>query len=273
MTTELRTISQNGELTLEAYANNLKAKTEMAAILYKSGMLPARYKSPEAVLATVIYGHELDLSPMQALNSIYMVNGNPTVDSHLIKAKVITNGGDIKVIEWTATVCELEMTRPGMTATTFRWTIEDAKQAGVAGKDVWKAYPKQMLYARCVTVLGRNMYADVLKGLKGKEEMEDAVPIDTYEPVAPKKKRAVLPEIKTAEAMAAEVMSPEHAEPEAEISPCFAYDLNKFTTEDDQAKALAWVKKQEGVEPDENRPGVWLSCNRLTRLDSVQTEA
>src|SRR4029077_11505190 len=52
------------------------------------------------------------------------------------------------------------------------WTMDDAKQAGLAGKHNWKSYPRQMLSARASADLVRLLFADVTGGLAAAEEVD-----------------------------------------------------------------------------------------------------
>ncbi|MDX1745809.1 MAG: hypothetical protein R3324_07720, partial [Halobacteriales archaeon] len=49
---------------------------------------------------------------------------------------------------------------------TVTFTMEDAKRAGLAGKDNWKHYPRQMLRWRAVTEVSRFLFADLDMGTK-----------------------------------------------------------------------------------------------------------
>jgi hypothetical protein len=52
--------------------------------------------------------------------------------------------------------------------------IEDAKQAGLLGKDVWKSYTKDMLRNRARSRAIRFLFPDALCGLASAEELTDA---------------------------------------------------------------------------------------------------
>lgn len=171
MSKDLATLT-DGPASIESYANNLSQKLSMAQVLLKSGMLPTHYRSPESVLTAILYGRELGFSPIRALNSITVINGKPALEAQALKSLAIAHGGRIKTVEWSDTVCTLECTRGDWTdSATYTW--QDATRAGLVSKDNWKRMPKAMLYARAVSILVRNMFADILGGLYSREEMAD----------------------------------------------------------------------------------------------------
>lgn len=179
-----------GPATIESYAENLSEKLSFASILIKSGMLPQAYKTPEAVLTAILYGKELGFSPIRAVNSIDVIQGKPTLQAQALKALAIQHGGKIETIEWTDKKCSLRGVRGDWKEeVTFTW--EDAALQELTSKPNWKKLPKAMLYARCVSILVRNMWADVLGGLYSTEEIKDSAPID----VTPRKE-SILEEAK-----------------------------------------------------------------------------
>lgn len=176
MSKDLATIT-DGPASIESYANNLSQKLSMAQVLLKSGMLPTHYRSPESVLTAILYGRELGFSPIRALNSITVINGKPALEAQALKSLAIAHGGRIKTVEWSDTVCTLECTRGDWTdSATYTW--QDATRAGLVSKDNWKRMPKAMLYARAVSILVRNMFADILGGLYSREEMADETMVE-----------------------------------------------------------------------------------------------
>lgn len=121
---------------------------------------------PESVLACILYGAELGIGPMQSLNSIHVIEGRTAMSPELMRAMVARHGHRIDVLENSATVCEVKGVRSdtGSTAT-VRWTMEDAKLAGLAGKNNWKNYPRAMLLARATSELCRIVFPDIIAGL------------------------------------------------------------------------------------------------------------
>lgn len=197
MTTALTTLENSGVATIEAYAANLEKKMQMCKVLRESGFAPVSFKTDGAVLAAILYGQELGFSPIQSLQSIDVIQGKPTVNAQGMKAKIYQSGGIVTEITWSDKVCSLEGTRSGHKQVAT-YTMDDARLAGLTGKDNWKRMPKAMLYARAVTMLARNQWADVIKGLYGAEEMQDAaIEVMPAEPSQPA--LAAIPNLKTAD--------------------------------------------------------------------------
>lgn len=141
----------------------------------------------EAVLACVLYGAELGLGPMQSLNSIHVIEGRTAMSPELMRAMVARHGHRIDVMENSATACEVKGIRSdtGSTAT-VRWTMEDAKLAGLAGKNNWKTYPRAMLLARATSELCRIVFPDVIAGLSyTPEEVSSIAGIEYVESALP----------------------------------------------------------------------------------------
>ena len=132
-------------------------------------------KSEAEALIIMMVGRELGLTAMQALRGIYIVQGRPVVSSDTIVAAVMMSGlADYwKPIESSPVVCTIETKRKGaMAPVSQTWTIEDAKRAGLASKEVWRSYPQDMLRHRCAATLGRTVYPDVLLGCYVQGEIE-----------------------------------------------------------------------------------------------------
>jgi hypothetical protein len=136
-----------------------------------------------AVLACILTGHELGIGPMQSLAHIHIIEGKATQSAELMRALILKAGhrfavrkkSNDEVIVWGRrhdTGDDLEIT----------WSMDDAKRAGVAGKDVWKNYPRAMLMARATSELARDLFADVLGGVSyTPDELGAEVYVDPYD--------------------------------------------------------------------------------------------
>lgn len=192
--------------TLEQYANNLQVKLQMAGTLLKSGLIPPHFKTQESVLTAILYGQEIGMSPMQSLLSVTVIQGKPCLDAAGLKAKCLQAGGRFETIQWDDKSCKLRGIR-GEWKEDVEFTIADAERMGLTSKDNWRRMPKAMLYARAVSIVIRNMFADVIKGFYSKEEMLDSINVpSTAIDVTPAQ---VVPELKTADEV-------EHAQAEGD---------------------------------------------------------
>ena len=152
-----------------------------ATMVAKSDFAPKDFKGkPESCLLAIQHGSEVGLSPMQSLQSIAVINGRPTIWGDAALALVQSSPVCEYVREYTegegdglVAVCEAK--RRGYPApTVVRFSIADAKRAGLAGKSgPWTQYPARMLTLRARGFALRNAFADALRGLITAEEAQD----------------------------------------------------------------------------------------------------
>ena len=151
-----------------------------AEVLFKSGLLPAEIKSPAAALAIILAGRELNIPPMQALRSIYVVKGKPALSAQLMGALIWRAGHSYHVDELTQELCRITFQRRGQKGYTHTFTIGDAKAAGLTDGASWQHYKKAMLFSRCMSAGARIQMSDVIAGMYTVEELADpdAVAVD-----------------------------------------------------------------------------------------------
>lgn len=166
--------------------NELQVMKSIAKELSESGLLPEAYrKKPASVFLAIQQGKELGLKPMQAINGINVIKGKPTLSPALMAALIMSSGkGAYRVKQFTDEVSEIDFVRNGGT-TNFKFTMEDAVKAGLANKDNWRNYPKNMLHARNMSNGARMIFPDVIQGLYTVEEIapdvemtEEGIPIE-----------------------------------------------------------------------------------------------
>jgi hypothetical protein len=162
---------------------------KLADTLSRSSMVPKAYQGkPEDILVATIWGKEIGLATMQALQNIAVINGKPSVYGDammaLVQASPVCDGVE-ESLEDEGTpnpvaICVAK--RKGRAPVTVRFSVEDAKRAGLWGKQgPWQAYPKRMLQMRARGFALRDAYPDVLKGLISIEEAQD-YPEETKRP-------------------------------------------------------------------------------------------
>jgi len=162
---------------------------QFSEMLANSNMVPKQYMGkPQDIMVCIQWGMEMGLAPMQALQNIAVINGKPSVYGDammaLVQASPVCEGVE-ESIEDEGTpnpVAVCVARRKGRAPVTVRFSVEDAKRAGLWGKQgPWQAYPKRMLQMRARGFALRDAYPDVLKGLISTEEAQD-YPEETKRP-------------------------------------------------------------------------------------------
>lgn len=152
------------------------ADLQLARTLAASNLLPtALRKRPEDVLVTVLAGRELGLSPMAAIRGIHVIEGKPVMSADLMVALCLRLEACeyFTLIESTDARATYETKRRGQKPIRMSFTIEQAKAAGLAGKDNWRKYPAAMLRARCASALTKTVYPDAFFGCYDLDEADD----------------------------------------------------------------------------------------------------
>lgn len=167
---------------------NMDDLWRLASAVARTELAPKDMRGkPEDCMVAMACGMEVGLSPMQALQSIAVINGHPSIwgDGAI---GLVRGSGKCAYIKETSTgtfpnadytaICETH--RIGEAEPVTRtFSVADAKQAGIFGKNVHATYPKRMLQMRARSWALRDAYADVLKGLVLREEAVDMVDIGT----------------------------------------------------------------------------------------------
>lgn len=154
---------------------------EFALTVSKSKLAPKDLSSPEAILVAMQHGMELGLSPMQAIQSIAVINGRPVVwgDAALALVKahpecvdVVETFEDGTTEETKLARCVVKRKDKADVPRTF--SVKDAVRAGLWGKaGPWTQYPRRMLQMRARAFALRDAFPDALKGVRVAEEAQD----------------------------------------------------------------------------------------------------
>lgn len=166
---------QKAPVTLSRPLTDIDQAWRMATALASSSLLPDALRNKASdVLSMILYGQDLGLSPMQAIQGIYVVKGKPQMSAQTWIALTRRAGHRLSVLEHTAEKCTVEITR-GDTgeahAETF--TIADAQTAKLTSNDTWSKYPKRMLLARAVTNCCRFICPEIALGFGTEGEYEE----------------------------------------------------------------------------------------------------
>ena len=158
---------------------------ELAEVIANTDFVPKGLRGNQpAILAAILYGHEVGLEPMTSLSTIAVIDGKPTMAAEAQRALILAGGHELTLEESTSTRATWAGRRRGdKTTTRVTWTLDDAKRARLAGRPAWQAYPAAMLSARASAALARAIFPDVIRGMAATEELEGDVDETTPAPV------------------------------------------------------------------------------------------
>lgn len=176
MTTEIERFEPKAN-TLELAPKAWHLAQRIARTDFVPGALRGK---PEAVLACILAGNEVGVSPMQSLSKIHVIDGRPAMAAELMRAIVLREGHELWIEEQTSTTCTVVGQRKDSDRETrVTWTLDDAQRAGLKGRKNWQNYPAAMLLARATAGLCRAIFPDVLAGISYTvEELEDGDVLD-----------------------------------------------------------------------------------------------
>lgn len=188
-------------------------------------------------------GRELGFGPMASMVGIHLVKGHVTLSANLIASAIRRSGHyDYRVAELTDQSCTITFIQHGKAITDVIFTMDDARRAGLASNDVWKKYPRNMLFARCISNLARWYCPDIFTtGVYADGELDDCPePLAVSVQVTDARPgRSETPSVRPGENAAAHSTAAAPPRPEP---PAGGNGQSKMTT--DEAAALADLCKQ-----------------------------
>lgn len=241
----------------------LAPAADLAKQIAGTEFVPSAFRNaPAAIAAAILYGQELGIGPMQALAKIDIIEGRPAPRAELARALALSAGHDVWVVEQSTTKCTVAGRRRGSDEIQrVTWTMDDAKKAGLDGRQNWRKFPRQMLLARASAELVRMAFPDVLGGvayfaeeLEGDGEPATVSPLparsETTPPAGTQRRKRNTP---------APAMPPATGEqpplPGEDDTPTgdAAVDVEELAT-DAQVKALQTIYTEIGINADDRKP-------------------
>ena len=215
------TMPTNGAFTMTP--RSLEEAMRFADIMASSDLVPQAYKGkPGNILVAIQKGYEIGMTPMNALESIAVINGRATLWGDGMLALVQSS----PVYEWidesesTNTVGVCISKRKGHKPLRTEFTLEDAKRAGLLGKPgPWQQYQPRMLKLRARGFNLRDNFADVTKGMISAEEAMDIPPVTTTGEFVPEEAPKPLTLKDKLKQQVEETAAPPESAPPAESAP------------------------------------------------------
>lgn len=137
------------EVIIKAVSMPIQDVSALAQAVAKSKLWGA-FNSPDQIMGLMLLCQAEGLHPMDAVRQYDLIQGKPAMKSEAQLAKFYARGGRVKWLKRDATECEAVFIHPQNCpdGVPVKWTLDDAKKAGLISKDNWVKFPRQMLSAR-----------------------------------------------------------------------------------------------------------------------------
>ena len=194
MTETLTIANKNGVRLPIPTAEEWSIAGQYAQMLFKNQMVPKSLVSVGQVQAIILFGRDLGLPPIQALQSITFLDGKPLLYT-AVKVALVQKGGC--KVEWgvyinekgekvkmpcTAKQASVLVTRTDGTYDSSSITWDEVTKRGlnmVYGKvkDIWMKNPDYMMKYHVFNVATRHLCADILNGMDSVEQYATEVEV------------------------------------------------------------------------------------------------
>jgi len=103
-------------------------------------------------IVKILAGQEIGMGPFASMTGIHIIQGKPVMGANVI-ATIIKNDPryDYHVKELNDNGCVIDFFENGKNIGTSSFKEDDAKAAGLGGKDNWKKFPRNMYFARAIS--------------------------------------------------------------------------------------------------------------------------
>ena len=182
------TAPQSAPAALVEWANAASAAHQLARPLCQTEFVPQHFRGNEqAATAAILYGAEAGLSPLQALQGIYVISGRPAMYARTMLAITLSAGHEVWTEDSTdSRVIVCGRRRGSSQVERVVWTLDRAKRAGYTKNAKYNSDPQAMLKARADSDICRRIAPDALLGMAySAEELQDeeAATVTTAAPV------------------------------------------------------------------------------------------
>jgi hypothetical protein len=162
--------------SLADWAGEARAAATLAESICKTSFVPEHFRGkPHETAAAILTGHELGLSPMAAVRSIFVIKGTPGMYAKAMVAVVQSRGHQVWAEEQSderVVMCGRRKGTSEIVRTT--WDRARVEKNKLTGNAKYQESPQQMMVARGQAEICRQIAADALHGVPyAAEELED----------------------------------------------------------------------------------------------------
>jgi hypothetical protein len=154
----------------------------MAEAVAKSGLFGV--KTADQAMALMLVAQAEGRHPAMAARDYDIIQGRPAKKTEAMLRDFLENQGKVEWHTLDDTVADATFQHPAGGTVRIEWTLKRAAAAGLASRDMWKKYPRQMLRSRCVSEGIRTVCPMATSGMYVPEEVRDFAPEKTITPTS-----------------------------------------------------------------------------------------
>lgn len=140
------------------------------------------FKSEDEMLPLMLIAQSQGRSFTSVVEEYSVINGRPALKAESMLARFQKAGGHIQWTELSDKRCAAIFSHPQCSPVEVDWDMDRAKAAGLAGRDMWKKFARNMLKARVISDGVRTAYPACLGGVYTPEELGDMEPAHVSPP-------------------------------------------------------------------------------------------
>lgn len=179
-TTEDKKVEEKQELVpVSQVFSNFPTKEEWATMsliaqtLQQGGVMPKGIDTVPKMVVVLQAGREIGLAPIEALNSLYFVNGKIAMYGEAVPMQIMRAGHEIEWGKCDKNEATVTITRgDNGNSMTQTFTMIEAKERGYTSNPIYSKYPENMLKWRVLGMVSKFIAPDALRGIGIKEDME-----------------------------------------------------------------------------------------------------
>ena len=149
----------------------LEQLQRMANTMAKSGLFGV--KDADSALSLMLIAQAEGKHPATVARDFDIIQGRAAKKAEAMLRDLIASGGTVQWHQLDDTAAEATFSHSQGGSVKIRWDMARAKLAGLASKDMYAKYPRQMLRSRCVSEGCRTVAPFVTSGMHTPEEVRD----------------------------------------------------------------------------------------------------
>jgi hypothetical protein len=157
--------------TALATTNRFDEMKQFAIAMVESKFIPDLTWQQAMVLG--MFCEAEDVPFVIGLRDYHVIKNKPVLKTEAMLARFQKAGGRVNRIRADDEEASAEFSHPQAGTLTISWNMERAKRSGLAGKENWQKWPRQMLKARVLSEGIRATYPGATGGALAPEEAED----------------------------------------------------------------------------------------------------